>query len=63
MSRQTLAVIVGAIVLFAGVLAGTLAFTGGDSNGNVHTMPGGTTMTEPMMTMPDGQTMPSGSMP
>lgn len=50
MSRQTLAVIVGAIVLFAGVLVGTLAFTGGDSNGNVHTMPGGTTMTEPMTT-------------
>ncbi len=52
MPRQTLAVIIGAIVLFAGVLVGTLAFTGGDSSGNVHTMPGGTTMTEPMGTMP-----------
>ena len=63
MPRQTLAVIIGAIVLFAGVLVGTLAFTGDGSDGNVHTMPGGTTMTEPMMTMPGGQTMPSGSMP
>ena len=50
MSRQTLAVIIGAIVLFAGVLVGTLAFTGGDSNGNGHTMPGGRTMTDPMTT-------------
>lgn len=54
MSRQTFAVIVGAIVLFAGVLVGTLAFTRADSNGNVHTMPGATTMTGPMMTMPSG---------
>ena len=54
MPKQTLAVIAGAVVLFAGVLVGTLAFTGGDSNGNVHTMPGGTTMTEPMMTTPGG---------
>jgi hypothetical protein len=63
MPRQTLAVIVGAIVLFAGVLVGTLAFTGGDSNGNVHTMTGGMTMTDPMHTMPGGQTMTGGSMP
>ena len=45
MPKQTLAVIAGAVVLFAGVLFGTLVFTGGDSNGNVHTMPGGQTMT------------------
>lgn len=63
MPKQTLAVIAGAVVLFAGVLFGTLAFTGGDSNGNVHTMPGGTTMTDPMHTMPGGRTMTGGSMP
>ena len=67
MSRQTLAVIVGATVLFAGVLVGTLTFTGNDSGAdNVHTMPDGQTMTGPMTTgahtMPSGETMPGAGM-
>jgi hypothetical protein len=39
-NKQTLAVIAGAIVLFAVAVIGAMAFTGGDSNpgGNVHTM-------------------------
>ena len=49
MSRQTLAVIVGAIVLFAVAVIGAMAFTGGDSG-------------TPMMTMPDGSTMPADQM-
>lgn len=44
MQRQTLVIVVGAIVLFVGVLVGTLAFTGG-SDGPVHTLPGGQTHT------------------
>jgi hypothetical protein len=51
MSKQTLAVIVGAIALFAIAVFGALAFTGGDSSsGNGHTMPGGSTMTDQMST-------------
>ncbi len=49
MSKQTLAVIVGAIVLFGLGVFGALAFTGGDSG-------------TPMMTMPDGSTMPADQM-
>lgn len=49
MSRQTLAVIVGAIVLFAVAVIGAMAFTGGESGG-------------PTMTMPDGSTMPTDEM-
>lgn len=47
MSKQTLAVIVGAIVLFVAVVVGAMAFTGGDSNsgGNTHIMDDGSTMT------------------
>lgn len=46
MSKQTLAVIVGAIVLFIAAVAGAMAFTGGDSSSgdNVHTMQDGSTM-------------------
>lgn len=45
MSRQTLAVVVGAIVLFVVAVVGAIAFTGGNSNsGGVHTMPDGSTM-------------------
>ena len=46
MSRQTLAVIVGAIVLFVVAVVGAMAFTGGDSSSgdNVHTMQDGSTM-------------------
>lgn len=51
MSRQTLAVIVGAVVLFIATVAGAMAFTGGDSDsgGGVHTMPGGSTMSDTEM--------------
>lgn len=49
MSKQALAVIVGAIVLFGVGVFGALAFTGGDSG-------------TPMMTMPDGSTMPADQM-
>lgn len=61
MSRQTIAVIAGAVVLFVVALVGSLAFTGGDSSGgNVHTMPSGQTMagdTSDMHTTQDGQAM------
>jgi len=39
--RQTLVIVLGAIILFAGVLVGTLAFTSGGSDEPVHTLPGG----------------------
>ncbi len=54
MNRQTVAVIVGAIVLFAVAVVGTMAFTGGSSNsgGNVHTMPDGSIMTGPTENAP-----------
>jgi len=62
--KQTLVIVLGAIVLFVGVLVGTLAFTSGGSDGPVHTLPGGqihtgelppgdTTMSDDEMTMPD----------
>lgn len=65
MSKQTLAVVVAAVVLFAAAVFGAMAFTGGDStsDGNVHTMQDGSTMTEEMSgtdgmhTMEDGSTM------
>lgn len=49
MNKQTLVVIVAAIALFAVGIVGALALTGGDSS-------------TPMMTMPDGGTMPSDQM-
>lgn len=49
MNKQTLAIVVGAIVLFVVAVVGTMAFTGGDSG-------------TPMMTMPDGSTMPADEM-
>ncbi len=49
MSKQALVLIVGAIVLFGVGVFGALAFTGGDSG-------------TPMMTMPDGSTMPADQM-
>lgn len=51
MSRQTLAVIVGAIVLFVAAVAGAMAFTAGDSGsgGNTHTMQDGSTMSDDEM--------------
>ena len=68
MSKQTITVIIGAIVLFAAAIGGTLAFTGGsNSNSNMHTMQNGQTMTDQMTdgthTMTNGDTMPGMSMP
>ena len=61
MQKQTLAIVFGAIVLFAGVLVGTLAFTSGGSDEPVHTLPGGQTHTGELpsgdTTANDGMTM------
>ncbi|RDI73675.1 hypothetical protein Gocc_2588 [Gaiella occulta] len=64
MSKQTLVVIVGAIVLFAVGIIGALSFTGASTSGG-HQMPNGQTMTGEMTgqtggtgTMQAGQTMP-----
>lgn len=59
MNKQTLAVVVGAIVLFAIGIFGAIAFTGDDSgsNGNMHTMEDGSTM-EGDATMETGTTAP-----
>ena len=49
MNKQTIAAIVGAVVLFAVALVGALAFTGSDSDaGNVHPMTNGQMMTGTM---------------
>jgi len=48
MNKQTLVVVIGAIVLLGLGIAGAMAFTGSS--------------TAPVMTMPDGRTMPSGQM-
>lgn len=59
MNKQTLAVILGAIVLFAVAVIGAMAFTGSESSDvDVHTMSQGQTMTGPMQTMENDQTMP-----
>jgi hypothetical protein len=62
--KQTLVVIVGAIVLFGVGIGGALAFMGGNDSSNSHQMPNGQTMTGEMTdqtstthTMQDGQTM------
>jgi hypothetical protein len=61
MPKQTLVVIVGAIILFGVGIIGALAFTGGNDNSNSHQMPNGQTMTGQMndqtTTMEGGQTM------
>lgn len=49
MNRQTLLVIVGAIVLFAAAVGGAIAFTDGGSGDNVHTMQDGSTMSDTEM--------------
>jgi hypothetical protein len=66
MNKQTLAVIVGAIVLLGAGIFGAMAFTGSDdSNTPIMTMPDGSTMPADQMsstdgtnTMEDGETMP-----
>ena len=55
--KQTVVVIVAAIILFGVGIVGALAFTGGDDNSNVHEMPNGQMMTGPMHTMQDGSVM------
>lgn len=61
MSKQTLAVVAVAVVLFAVGIVGALAFTGGGDGSNSHQMPNGQTMTGQMTTdqtgMTTGQTM------
>lgn len=65
MNKQTLVVVIGAIVLLGLGIFGAMAFTGGsDSNSPVMTMPDGTTMpsdqmtsTEGTQTTEDGETM------
>lgn len=70
MNKQTIVVIVGAVVLFAAAIGGAIAFTGGNGSGsNMHTMQDGQTMTGEMTdttsggthTMTNGETM-TGSM-
>ena len=64
MNKQTVIVIAAAVVLFAVALGSAIAFTGGSkiSNGG-HTMQDGQTMTTPMQTTPDGETMTVMTMP
>ena len=69
MNKQTLVVIVAAIVLLGLGVFGALAFTGGDSGTPMMTMPDGSTMpadqmtTDDTMTMDDGSTMDDDEMP
>ena len=69
MNAKTLAIALGALVLFVGVLVGTLVFTGGGSDEPVHTLPGGqvhtgdlpageTTMDDDMTMTDDEETTP-----
>lgn len=69
MSKQHLAIIVGAIVLFVVAVISATAFSGGQGSPTpVMTMPDGSTMpadqmtTDGTMTMEDGSTMPTGEM-
>jgi len=56
LSKQAIVTIVGAVVLFAVVVAATLGIVGGgDSGGQTQTAPG-------VMTMPGGATMPEQDM-
>lgn len=58
MSKQAIVTIIGAVVLFAVVVAATLGIVGGgggDSGGQTQTAPG-------VMTMPGGATMPEQDM-
>jgi len=64
LNKQVLIVVVAAAVLFGVALIGALAFTGNSSSGgNAHTMPDGQTMTTPMHTMTNGDTMTGMTMP
>lgn len=62
MNRQLLAVIIGAVLLFAGGIAGALALTKNDSNATpMHTMSDGSTMAGDGTSMQGTHTMPDGS--
>lgn len=64
MSKQVAIVVAAAIVLFGVALVGALAFTGNSHGGGTsHTMPDGQTMTTPMHTMDNGDTMTGMTMP
>lgn len=69
MNKQTLVVIVGAVILLGVGVFGALAFTGGDSGTPVMTMPDRSTMPSNQMTdngthtMTDGSTMDDQEMP
>ncbi len=68
MNRQTIAIVAGAVVLFAAVIVGTLAATNGGSDQPVHTLPDGQVHTGQLstdsMTTEDGtMTHEMGSMP
>ncbi|HSI98034.1 MAG TPA: hypothetical protein VK926_06690 [Gaiellaceae bacterium] len=60
MEKRTLAIVIGALILFVGVLAGTLAATS-SSDAPVHTLPGGQVHTGQLppgaTTMDDDMTM------
>lgn len=60
MNKQTLAVVVGAAVLLVAGIVGAMAFTS-DSGGPVMTMPDGSTMPADQMTTEDMMTMDDGS--
>lgn len=52
MSRQTVLVLAGVVVLFVSVVIGTLAATSGGSGEPVHTLPGGEIHTGELDTEP-----------
>jgi hypothetical protein len=54
-SKQTAVIIASAVALFVVALGASFAFTGGEGDSNVHTMPDGQTMT--------GEMTMTGSMP
>ena len=65
MTKQTIAVVLGAAVLFFVAIVGAMAFTSNDSSGgNLHTMPNGQMMTgmmgNGMMGNSSGHTMSGG---
>ena len=62
MNKQTLVVIVGAVLLLGVGVFGALAFTGGDTGTPVMTMPDGWTMPSDQMTVDGTHTMEDGSM-
>ena len=61
MNKQTLVVIVGAVLLLGVGVFGALAFTGGDTGTPVMTMPDGSTMPSDQMTVDGTHTMDDGS--